>query len=99
MRWGAITANNNIKIFENDIVKFKDSSHHETISYGQIVFNHDNCQFEIRNLKRNTYFDKSFGYDEHELFRIRDIEVIGNIHENPNMLIEYDEIPKETKKK
>ena len=81
------------KIFENDIIKFKDPTW-AGIIYGQVVFNHDYCQFEVRNLKRWTYADKSFSYQDHEFCRIHDMEIIGNIYENPNMLIEYDDILK-----
>jgi len=88
---------NKKKIFEGDIVKFKDPSSHENLIYGQVVFNHDDCQFEVRNLKRWTYHDKSFSYNDHEFCRIYDIEVVGNIYETPNMLIEYDDVPKEKK--
>jgi uncharacterized phage protein (TIGR01671 family) len=87
------------RIFENDIIKFKDPSSHENLIYGQVVFNHDDCQFEVRNLKRWTYHDKSFSYSDHEFCRIYDMEVVGNVYETPNMLIEHDDIPKEKVKK
>ncbi|MBK7362660.1 MAG: hypothetical protein IPJ01_10230 [Micavibrio sp.] len=90
---------NHKKIFEGDIIKFKDPSSHENLIYGQVVFNHDDCQFEVKNLKRWTYHDKSFSYNDHEFCRIYEMEVVGNIYENPNMLIEYDDIPKEKVKK
>lgn len=99
MQWIGKVDIHNKKIFENDIIRFKDPSHWENIAYGQVVYNHDNCQFEVRNLKRCTYYDKSFSYQDHEFCRMYEIEVVGNSLENPNMLIEYDEIPKETKKK
>jgi uncharacterized phage protein (TIGR01671 family) len=86
------------KIYEGDIIKFKDPTW-SGIIYGQVVFNHDDCQFEVRNLKRWTYHDKSFSYQDHEFCRIYEIEVIGNVYENPNMLIEYDDIPQDKKVK
>lgn len=99
MQWIGKVDINQKKIFESDILKFKDPSYWEHIAYGQVVYNTRNCQFEVRNLKRSTYSDKSFSYPEHEFCRMHEIEVIGNIYENPNMLIEYDEIPKEKVKK
>ena len=87
------------KIFEGDIIKFKDPSSHENLIYGQVVYNNDDCQFEVRNLKRWTYHDKSFSYNDHEFCRIHNMEVVGNIYETPNMLIEHDDIPQEKKLK
>jgi uncharacterized phage protein (TIGR01671 family) len=98
MQWIGKYDRHGKRIFESDILKFKDPSYWEQTAYGQVVYNHDNCQFEVRNLKRNTYYDKSFSYEDHEFCRMHDIEVIGNIHQNPNMLIEYDDIPKNVKK-
>ncbi len=98
MQWFGKIDIHKTRIFEGDIIKFKDPTYQGLI-HGQVVYNHDDCQFEVKNLKRWTYHDKSFSYSDHEFCRIYDMEIVGNIYENPNMLIEYDDIPKEKQKK
>jgi uncharacterized phage protein (TIGR01671 family) len=93
MQWIGKTDINNKKVFEGDILKFITNSSNGFI-YAQVIYNTNNCQFQLQNLKRWTYADKSFGYDKHEFCRIYDIEVIGNIYENSNLLIEHDDIKK-----
>ncbi len=99
MQWFGKYDKRGKRIFEGDIITFKDPSSHENLIYGQVVYNHDDCQFEVKNLKRWTYHDKSFSYSDHEFCRIHDTEVVGNVYENANMLIEHDDIPKEKLKK
>lgn len=98
MQWiGKIDINKKM-IFEGDILKFKEHSSNGFI-YGQVVFNNDDCQFEIKNLQRWTYSDKSFSYSQHEFCRTYEMEVIGNIYETPKIIEQHDLKQKENVRK
>jgi uncharacterized phage protein (TIGR01671 family) len=64
---------NSRKIFEGDIIKVSDLG---TIQIGQVVFL--NGEFGINTRNRLRFFDAG-GF-------IREIEIIGNIFENPELL-------------
>jgi len=78
------TDKKHVKIFENHIVSFEWFSSTHT---GKVVFNEKTCGFEIWfNTVVGTYGEKA----THKInfSNIDNIEVIGNIHDNPDLLRE-----------
>ncbi len=77
-----LTDKNGKKIFEGDIVRFEQFLY---AYIGRIVFNKNTCGFEI------WYASEVGGYGaraEHHvnLYHVENVEFIGNIHDNPEML-------------
>lgn len=80
---GLIDANGK-KIFEGDIVKYKNT---DGIKFngvaltviGKIVYNEKNTSFVV-------YGKDEIGAKYYDYFPIKNIEVIGNIHDNPKLL-------------
>lgn len=69
---------NSVEIYEGDIVKVKNCQYH----IGQVIYDTEYAEYEIE-IDKNTAFPISVCYgDASEL----DIEVIGNIHDNPDLL-------------
>ena len=68
--------NNDKEIYEGDMVQYKNSIEH---GIGEVVF--DNCGFEFNWLDRNE-FPTSMKY----LMCSSELEIIGNIYENPELL-------------
>ena len=72
--------NNGTEIYEGDIVKVKNCQYH----IGQVIYDTEYAEYEIE-IDKNTIFPISVCYgDASEL----DIEVIGNIYDNPDLLKE-----------
>ena len=73
---------NGVKIFEGDIVKFKAIKGYE--AYGKILWNEKEATFySIGKRKANKHF-KTISY----MINTVGIEVIGNVHDNPELLEE-----------
>ena len=69
-QYTGLTDRNEKKIFEGDIVEYKDE-------YGKIVYHDNEAMFVIEFDTWCTDFDHITG---------NEIEVIGNIHDNPELL-------------
>jgi len=87
-----------VKIFEGDIVRFIvwrfDGNVAESHLTGTIVYSEDNMSFQLKGVK-NSEWERHTGYENDmeyytpfsELtFDDDDFEVIGNIHDNPELL-------------
>lgn len=83
-------------IYEHDIVKWKypySSTYHQSDEIlGVVTWNKHNCGFEVRQLTEGFY---GYGcgskarlkfYDMKKNFDFDDLEVVGNIYENPESL-------------
>lgn len=74
---------NDKKIYQGDIVSF------QLISKGQVVWNQQYCGYWIdftdsEGKKRYSNFNVTFS--DGEIWRCDSVEVIGNIHDNPELL-------------
>ncbi len=78
MQFTGQTDENEKEIFEGDIVLFKCNEDYTEETKGVVVYNEEECCFEIKGYVNFT----SDGAE------IDTIEVIGNIHENPELLEE-----------
>lgn len=84
-QYTGLTANGK-KIFEGDIVKYKNT---DGIKFngvaltviGKVVYNEKNASFAISGKDK-------IGAKHYDYFPIKNIEVIGNIHDNPELLEE-----------
>lgn len=77
-----LTDKNGTKIFEGDFLKYKLKERiNDVYIYGHVVYNQDTCEFVVSSIVEEFIIsDKDFFND------IEDIEVIGNIHDNPELL-------------
>lgn len=73
-QYTGLTDNNNVKIFEQDIVAIISESDDEQFT---VSYNKDNATFE---LEANTFVVSFDNYLRYEF------EIIGNIHDNPELL-------------
>jgi uncharacterized phage protein (TIGR01671 family) len=98
-QYTGLTDTNGKKIFEGDIVRFIwwwfDGAERESELTGTIVYSSDNMSFQLKGVKNKEWRD-FVGADEHDMdyltpfselnFCDADFEVIGNIHDNPELL-------------
>jgi uncharacterized phage protein (TIGR01671 family) len=83
-KYTGLTDKNGKKIFEGDIVKYKNT---DGIKFngvaltviGKVVYNEKNASFAISG-------KDEMGAKHYDYFPIKNIEVIGNIHDNPELL-------------
>lgn len=68
---------NGIKIFEGDIVYFSDRS--DGVGYGVVRYNENEAEFEIE-------FDNIYESLGRRYYYSKDIKVIANIYDNPELL-------------
>ena len=82
-QYTGLTANGK-KIFEGDIVKYKNT---DGIKFngvaltviGKVVYNEKNASFAVSG-------KDEIGAKHYDYFPIKNIEVVGNIHDNPELL-------------
>ena len=83
-QYTGLTDKNGKKIFEGDIIKYKNT---DGIKFngvaltviGKVVYNEKNASFAISG-------KDEIGAKHYDYFPIKKIEVIGNIHDNPELL-------------
>lgn len=83
-QYTGLTDKNGKKIFEGDIIKYKNT---DGIKFngvaltviGKVVYNEKNASFAISG-------KDEIGAKHYDYFPIKKIEVIGNIHDNPEIL-------------
>ena len=80
-----LTDKNGTKIFEGDFLKYKLKERiNDVYIYGYVVYNQDTCEFVVSSIVEEFIIpDKDFFND------IEDIEIIGNIHDNPEFLEKF----------
>ena len=81
-RFFGLTDKNGTKIFEGDFLKYKLKERiNDVYIYGHVVYNQDTCEFVVSSIVEEFIIpDKDF------FNNIEDIEVIGNIYDNPELL-------------
>lgn len=90
--------NNGKMIFEGDIIK-ADNGKQSSISvvkfgeyYPKLFFAMlDICCTGVQHLNANGFYLESTKHEDMILFKSRHIEVIGNVHDNPDLLLESKE--------
>lgn len=84
-RFFGLTDKNGTKIFEGDFLKYKLKERiNDVYIYGYVVYNQDTCEFVVSSIVEEFIIpDKDFFND------IEDIEIIGNIHDNPEFLEKF----------
>ena len=83
-QYTGLTDKNGNRIFEGDIIKYKNT---DGIKFngvaltviGKVVYNEKNASFAISG-------KDEIGAKHYDYFPIKNIEVIGNIHDNPELL-------------
>ena len=86
------------RIFEGDIIK-ADNGKQSSISvvkfgeyYPKLFFAMlDICCTGVQHLNANGFYLESTKHEDMILFKSRHIEVIGNVHDNPDLLLESKE--------
>ena len=83
-QYTGLTDKNGTKIFEGDIVRLKRFGN---IECGKIVFNTNTAGFEFwHEVTVGAYGEKSTRKENLCAFAVAVVEVIGNIHDNPELL-------------
>ena len=81
-RFFGLTDKNDTKIFEGDILKYKYKERiNDVYIYGWVVYEESRCEFLVRCPKDAWIFSSRDFFES-----IEDIEIIGNIHDNPELL-------------
>lgn len=83
-QYTGLTDKNGTEIFEGDIIKYKNT---DGIKFngvaltviGKVVYNEKNASFAVSG-------KDEIGAKHYDYFPIKNIEVIGNIHDNPELL-------------
>lgn len=86
-QYTGLTDRNGRKIFEGDIIKYVDKYGQEVLSY-IVEWSKDSCMFFLKCIGFDDRFDSNFDvfYGEPEPF-----EIIGNIHDNPELVRKDEE--------
>ena len=86
MQYTGLKDKNNKEIFEDDIVKIED--YYENVRIGIIAF--DSGTYKLQNLGQNFYYqfgsDGEYDWESIENVDEDNIEILGNIYENPELL-------------
>ena len=86
MQYTGLQDKNGKEIFEGDVVKIED--YYENIRIGIIVF--DSGTYKLQNLGQNFYYqfgsDGEYDWESIENVDEDNIEIIGNLYENPELL-------------
>ena len=88
-QYTGLTDKNGNKIFEGDIVKYKNTDGIKVNGValtiiGKVNYNEKNASFAIDGKDK-------IGAKHYDYFPIKNIEVIGNIHDNPELLKEAEQ--------
>lgn len=83
-QYTGLTDKNGKKIFEGDIIKYKNTygikfNGVALTVIGKVVYNEKNASFAISG-------KDEIGAKHYDYFPIKNIEIIGNIHDNPELL-------------
>lgn len=86
-RFFGLTDKKNNKIFEGDFLKYKYKERiNDVYIYGWVVYEGSRCEFLVRCPKDEWIFSSRDFFES-----IEDIEVIGNIYDNPELLEKFRE--------
>ncbi len=83
-QYTGLTDKNGTKIFEGDIGRYKQTDRAKTngkpiICIGKVVYNEKTASFAVDS-------KDEIGAKNYDYFPIKDFEIIGNIHDNPELL-------------
>lgn len=80
--WSGLYDKNNVKIYKNDIVKYYKDDDVLVVVFSNI----GTGQWFLSGYKRKVYFRNVYKSDGHVYSLSKRLEIVGNIHENPELL-------------